>query len=149
MRNGNSWAESESSGGWGWGVGERLHLRIAVKDYRGFNGGERHGIQGREKGEVCRGQPPADGPLGLRWLWLWPRSGNPGKMWDSRDLDGGPVRDHLTDSPQVLTDHLGAAEAGQATDEVLRFPHPAHLSHHPQDHTGKPVSRCLVIYFQR
>ena len=37
------------AGGWGWG--EMLHLRIAVKDYRGFNGGERHSIQGRERGK--------------------------------------------------------------------------------------------------
>lgn len=40
--------QGESSGRLAGGWGERLHLRIAVKDYRGFNG-ERHGIQGREK----------------------------------------------------------------------------------------------------
>lgn len=39
--------EFREAGAGGWG--ERLHLRIAVKDYRGFNGGERHGIQGRER----------------------------------------------------------------------------------------------------
>lgn len=39
--------EFREAGAGGWR--EMLHLRIAVKDYRGFNGGETHGIQGRER----------------------------------------------------------------------------------------------------
>lgn len=64
----------------------------------------------RDVSAVCRGSHLQMVHWAPGGCGCGPEVGTQGRRGTQGTSMEGPVRDHLTDGPQVLTDHLGAAE---------------------------------------